>query len=91
MFAEEQVEELPEHLLRAQEAFERVSQQIDSLRSSRLRSSRGESLGEAKEELRQGLEALRQSRLEHLKVREEIFKDLEGLEMLWDRRVVPSG
>lgn len=71
-----------------------MSQQIHSLRSSRLRSqhstARGESL-QAKEELRQGLEALRQSRAQHLAVREEILKDLEGLEMVWDRRVVPSG
>ncbi|CAK9013763.1 Alpha/beta hydrolase domain-containing protein 17C [Durusdinium trenchii] len=85
---------LPKHLARAQEAFQRVSQQISSLRSSRASrvcvsgSSKAEEngaqgaknfqLAEAKEELRQGLKVLRDTRPKHLALREEVMAELAG-------------
>ena len=47
-------------------------------------------LSEAKDQLQQGLETLRQTKSQHLALREEVMAELTGQEVAWDRRVVPS-
>ncbi|CAJ1348876.1 unnamed protein product [Effrenium voratum] len=99
----EQDKDLPSHLARAQQAFDRVSEQLSSLRASRVKASPSKASSgeteaaegvrqfkEAKEELKQGLEALRASRSAHLALRRQVAQELQGLDLSWDRGVVSS-
>ncbi|CAJ1430798.1 unnamed protein product [Effrenium voratum] len=96
-------QDLPSHLARAQQAFDRVSEQLSSLRASRVKASPSKASSgeteaaegvrqfkEAKEELKQGLEALRASRSAHLALRRQVAQELQGLDLSWDRGVVSS-
>lgn len=47
-------------------------------------------VGSERESLPQCVQALQQTRPQHLALREEVMAELTGLEMAWDRGVVPS-